>query len=135
MISCETRPSSRARARTSPLQPLLCGGYRRSLHEFQGGQRHHGRSDAPQEKNGGKGARGETAGEPSLPTLLWDTLYADDAGVVSKSTEQLIKMMGPVGVVCTAFCLTEPETKTEIMCLRTKGMPEVASIICVEAAG
>ena len=89
----------------------------------------------PRKKNGGKGERGETAGEPSLPTLLWDTLYADDAGVVSKSTEQLIKMMGLVGVVCTAFCLTEPETKTEIMCLRTKGMPEVASIICVEAAG
>ena len=126
MIGCETRPSSRARARASPLQPLLCGGYR---------QIHHGRSDAPQEKNGGKGARAETPGEPSLPTLLWDTLYADDARVVSKSIEQPIKMMGLVGVVCTAFCLTEPETKTEIMCLRTKGMPEVASIICAEAAG
>ena len=130
MVGCGTRPSLRVRARASPLQPLLRGGYRRSLHEFQGGQRHHRRSDAPQEENGGKGARGETAGEPSLPKLLWDMLYADDAVVISKLTEQVMKMMGLVMVVYTAFCLTESETKTEVMCLRTKGIPEAASIMC-----
>ena len=51
-------------------------------------------------------------------------LHADDAGVLSQSPEQLRKMMGVVVAVCAAFGLTVLEAKTEIMCLRTKGMPE-----------
>ena len=51
-------------------------------------------------------------------------LYADDAGVASQSPEQLRKMMGVIVVVCVAFVLTVSEAKTEIMCLRAKGMPE-----------
>ena len=66
---------------------------------------------------------------------LWGTLYADDGGVVSQLPEQLRKIIGGIVVVCAAFGLTVAETKTEIMCLRTKGMPESTAIFSVEAAG
>ena len=49
-------------------------------------------------------------------------LYADDAGVVSRSPEQLRKMMGVIVV-------------TKIMCLHAKGVPESTAIFNVEAAG
>ena len=62
-------------------------------------------------------------------------LYADDAGVVSQSPEQLRKMMGGIVVVCTVFGLTVSEVKTEIMCLRAKEMPESTATFSVEAAG
>ena len=38
-------------------------------------------------------------------------------------------------VVCAAFGLTVSETKTKIMCLRTKGVLESTAIFSVEAAG
>ena len=63
-------------------------------------------------------------------------LYADDAGVVAQSPEQLRKMTGVIVVVCAAFGLiTVSEAKTEIMCLRAKGMPESTATFSVEAAG
>ena len=62
-------------------------------------------------------------------------LYADDAGVVSQSPEKLRKMMGVIVVVCASFGLTVSEAKTEIMCLRTRGMAEFTAIFSVEAAG
>ena len=37
--------------------------------------------------------------------------------------------------LCAAFDLTVSEAKTEIMCLRAKGMPESTAIFSVEAAG
>ena len=41
-------------------------------------------------KKRGAGGRGEaTVGESVLATPLWGMLYADDAGVVSRSPEQL----------------------------------------------
>ena len=43
--------------------------------------------------------------------------------------------MGVIVVVCEAFGRTVSETKTEIMCLRTKGMPEATAIFRVEAVG
>ena len=87
-------------------------------------------------KKKGAGGRGEaTAGESALTTPLWGMLYADDAEVVSQSSEQLRKMMGVIVVVCVAFCLTVLEAKTEITCLRAKGMPEPTTIFSVEAAG
>ena len=57
---------------------------------------------------------------------LWTMLHADDDGVVSQSPEQVRKMMGVIVVMCAAFGLIVSETKTEIelMCLRTKGIPE-----------
>ena len=59
-------------------------------------------------------------------------LYADDAGVISQSPERLRKV---IVIVCVAFGLTVSEAKTEIMCLRTKGMLESAAAFSVEAAG
>ena len=72
---------------------------------------------------------------PDLATPLWGMLYADDAGVVSQSPEQLRKTMGVIVVICAAFGLTVSEAKTEIMCLRAKGMPESTATFSVEAAG
>ena len=73
-------------------------------------------------KKRGAGGRGQaTAGESVLATPLWGMLYADDAGVVSQSPEQLRQMMGVIVVVCAAFGLTVSEAKTAIMCLRAKG--------------
>ena len=87
-------------------------------------------------KKRGAGGRGEaTVGESTLATPLWGMLYADDAGVVSQSPEQLRKMMGVIVVVCVAFDLTVSEAKTEIMCLRAKGIPESTATSSVEAAG
>ena len=43
--------------------------------------------------------------------------------------------MGVIMVVCAAFGLTVSETKTRIMCLRAKGMPESTAISHVEVAG
>ena len=71
---------------------------------------------------------------PVLVTLLWGMVYADDAGVVSQSPEQLRKMMGVIVVVCAAFGLIVSEAKTEIMCLRTKVMPDSTATFSVEAA-
>ena len=87
-------------------------------------------------KKRGAGGRGEaTAGESVLATPLWGMLYADDAGVVSRSPKQPKKMMEVIVVVRTAFGLTVSETKTETMCLRAKGMPKSAATFSVEAAG
>ena len=87
-------------------------------------------------KKRGAGRRGEaTAKESVLATPLWGMLYADDAGVVSRSAEQLRKMIGVIVVVCAAFDLTVSEAKTEVMCLRAKGMPESTATFSVEAVG
>ena len=66
---------------------------------------------------------------------LWGMLYADDAEIASQSPENLRAMMGVIVVVCAVFGLTVSEAKTEIMCLRTKGMPESTVIFSVETAG
>ena len=42
--------------------------------------------------------------------------------------------MGVIAVVCATFGLTVSEAKTEIMCLRTKGMPESTATFSVETA-
>ena len=133
VVCCGTRLSSRVRARAHPVQYLLRGGYKRGLHALQGGQMHHGRFGIPEEK--GDGGRGEaTAGDSVFATPLWGMLYADDAGVVSQSPEQLRKMMEVIVVVCAAFGLTVSKAKAEIMCLRAKGMPESTATFSVEAA-
>ena len=62
-------------------------------------------------------------------------LYADDAELVSQSPEQLRKVMGVIVFVCAAFRLAVSKAETEIMCLRTEGMPEPTAIFSVEAAG
>ena len=85
-------------------------------------------------KRGAGGRGGATAGESVLARPLWGMLYTDDAGVVSQSPDPLRKMMGLIVVVYAAFDLTVSEAKTEIMCLRAKGMPESTAIFIVEAA-
>ena len=62
------------------------------------------------------GGRGEvTTGELVLVTSRSGMYYADDAGVVSPSPEQLRKIMGVIAVVWVAFgLLTVSEAKTEI---------------------
>ena len=83
-------------------------------------------------KTGAGGLRGSNAGESALATSLWSIFYADDPGVVSQSPEQLRKIMGVVVVVYAAFGLTVWEVKTEILCLRTKGMSEFTATFSVE---
>ena len=61
-------------------------------------------------------------------------LYADDAGIFSQSSEQPRKMIGVIVVVCAAFGLIVSEAKTEIVCVRTKGMPESTATFSVGAA-
>ena len=41
-----------------------------------------------------------------MATSLWGMLYADDAGVISQSPEQLMKIMGVIVVVCAALTST-----------------------------
>ena len=45
------------------------------------------------------------------------------------------KMIVVIVTVCAAFGLTVSEAKTEIMCLRTRGMPDATATFSVEAAG
>ena len=61
--------------------------------------------------------------------------YADDSGVVSSLPKQLRIMMGVIVIVCAAFDLTVLAAQTEIIFLRTKGMPEATTIFSVESAG
>ena len=61
-------------------------------------------------------------------------IYADGAGVVSQSPEQLRKTAGVMVAMYAAFGLTVSEAKTEMMCLRTKGMPESTALFSVESA-
>ena len=43
--------------------------------------------------------------------------------------------MGVIVVVCATFGLAVSEARTEIMCLRTRGMPESTAMFSMEAAG
>ena len=63
------------------------------------------------------------------------TLIHFDTLCTAVSPGQLRKMMRVIEVVCAAFGLTVSEAKTEIMCLRTKGMPESTTTFSIEAAG
>ena len=76
------------------------------------------------------GRRGE---EEEEMQRLWGMLYADDAGIVSRSSEGLERMMTAIVTACSAFGLTVSEAKTEIMCLETKGGGEVT--FTINAAG
>ena len=60
-------------------------------------------------------------------------MQADDAGIVSRSSERLERMMTVVVTACSAFGLTVSEATTEIMCLQTIGGGKVSSTI--NAAG
>ena len=55
---------------------------------------------------------------------VWGMLYADDAGIVSRSPAGLAKMMTVIVEVFGAFALTVSEKKTETLLMRT---PEKAN--------
>ena len=58
--------------------------------------------------------------------MWWDMLYADEAGIESRSPEGLERMMTVIVTVCLAFGLTVSEAKTETMCLQIKSRGEVS---------
>ena len=60
-------------------------------------------------------------------------LYADDAGIVSRLSEGLERMMTVIVTACSAFGITVSEAKTEVMCLQTKGGGEAS--FTINAAG
>ena len=71
---------------------------------------------------------------------VWGMLYADDAGVVSRSQKGLTRMMATIVKVCGEFGLTMPEKKTETLLMRASekqpkrgGSPPPPLVI--EAAG
>ena len=63
---------------------------------------------------------------------LWVMLYADDAGIVSRS-EGLERMMKVIVTACSSFGLTVSEAKTEKICLETKSGGKVS--FTINAAG
>ena len=68
-------------------------------------------------------------------SAVWGMLYADDAGIASKSAEGLAKMMTVIVTVFEAAGLTVSEKKTETMLLRTPDQPPRTSPLVIEAAG
>ena len=66
---------------------------------------------------------------------VWGMLYADDAGIVSKSAEGLAKMMTVIVTVSEAAGLTVSEKKTETKLLRRRDHTSTASSLVIEAAG
>ena len=62
------------------------------------------------------------------PKPIWGVLYANDASIVSKSKNSLVKMMAVIVAICDSFGLTVWESYTETMCLMTKGMDRVTFV-------
>ena len=121
---------------TLPVRHPLRGGYIRGLkYTFQARERYHGRFNSPRKKTRAGGQEEGAGRDPALTTSLGGMIYAYDAGVISQSPEKLRRVMGVIVVVGVAFGLTVSEAKTEIMCLRTKGVPHTTTIFSVEAAG
>ena len=64
---------------------------------------------------------------------VWGMLYAADACIVSRSPQELTKMMEFIVEVCRAFALTVSAKKTEIMCMPPPRTPR--TMVRVDAAG
>jgi len=64
-------------------------------------------------------------------------LYADDAGVVSRSAEGLVRMMTVIEEVLREFILTVSEKKMEVLAMRVKEEPGSPPhpLLIIEAAG
>ena len=89
----------------------------------------------PRKKNGAVGRGKQLPESHSWRRRLGGGFILTMPGVVSQLPEQLGKMMGVIVVVCAVFGLTVSEDTTEIMCLRTKRIPESIATNSVEAAG
>ena len=89
-----------------------------------------------------KGEAGVGAGTPleRARRVVWGMLFADDAGVVSRSQEGLTRMMTTIVEVFGEFGLTVSEKKTETLLMRApekqpkKGGPPPPPLV-IEAAG
>ena len=77
---------------------------------------------------------GETEPLDRVRKAVWGMLYADDAGVVSKSQEGLTKMMAVIVTVFEAAGLTVSGKKTEIMLFRTPHQEPQREPLTAEAA-
>ena len=64
---------------------------------------------------------GRTGTEEEKVQGLCGMLYADDAGIVSQSSEGLERMMTVIVTACSAFGFTVSEAKPVTMCLPTRG--------------
>ena len=62
-------------------------------------------------------------GESPQSTELFSMLYADDAGIVARTSASLAEIMTAIVEKCDAFGLTVSEKKTETMVLRPPGEP------------
>ena len=75
--------------------------------------------------------------EPAMDYVrhaVWGMLYADDAYIVSRSPQGLVKMMEVIVEVCQAFALTVSAKKTETsMCMPPPRTPR--TMVRIEAAG
>ena len=91
------------------------------------------------EKEGKKGTlrignvNGRGGKEGEEVQRLWGTLYADNTGIASRSSEGLERIMTVIVTTCSSFGLTVSEAKTEMMCLQNKGEGKVS--FTVNAAG
>ena len=65
--------------------------------------------------------------------VVWGMLYADDACIVSRSPQELAKMMEVIVEGCRAFALTVSAKKTETMCMPPPRTPR--TMVRIEAAG
>ena len=77
-----------------------------------------------------------TGPEPAMDYVrraVWGMLYADDACIVSRSSQGLAKMMEVIVEVCRAFALTVSARKTETMCMPPSRTPR--TMVRIEAAG
>ena len=63
-----------------------------------------------------------------MNTALFSVLYADDAGIVARTSASLAKIVTIVEK-CDAFGLTVSEKKTETMVLRPPGEPALQLMI------
>ena len=64
---------------------------------------------------------------------VWGMLYADDACIVLRSTQGLVKMMKIIVEVCRAFALTVSAKKRDTVCVPPPSTPR--TMVRVEAAG
>ena len=65
----------------------------------------------------------------------WGMLYADNAGIVSRSAEGLDKMMTVIVTVFEAAGVTVSKRKTETILLRTPDQTSLAPPLVIEATG
>ena len=78
------------------------------------------------------GRRGKEGEKVQKVQRLWGMLYADDAGIVSRSGG-LERMMTVIVTAWSSFGLTVSEAIAEMMCLETKGGGKVS--FTINAAG